>query len=160
MIGVDPQRDIRVWISDSDRELTDKSKQTRFYIRPKTARQANLTLRDYTHASKEGRGGQREFIPGRLNKADDNEWLRIIVKIENWFPTPEAYESGQGVTIEEDDVEGKLDVLDHLSVEAFNAMLSFANEISSMSSKSEAATRILGSVAPLEGRQSRKKKEV
>lgn len=58
---------------------------TVFWIRPKTGHDANKTMARYASASKDGRKGYRELNVTKLDNADIEEFLDIVIKVENFY---------------------------------------------------------------------------
>lgn len=57
---------------------------TAFWIKPKTGRDANESMRRYAAASKEGRKGYRDLDVRKLNSADIEEFINCVIKVENY----------------------------------------------------------------------------
>jgi len=58
--------------------------QTVFYIVPKKGHDSNETLRRYAAAGRDGRKGYRDLSVPRLDQADWEEFLDVVVKVENF----------------------------------------------------------------------------
>lgn len=57
---------------------------TCFWIKPKTGKDANESMRRYAAASKEGRKGYRDLDVRKLNSADIEEFINYVIKVENY----------------------------------------------------------------------------
>ena len=64
--------------------------QTVFWITPKRSHQANQTIQRYGGASRDARGGYRDFNVGKLDAADSDEFLAIVEKVERFQLAPDS----------------------------------------------------------------------
>lgn len=71
------------YVLDEDRMVPTKD-QTIFFIKPKRGEDANQTVSRYAGASREVRGGFREFDPKKLSKADVEEFLSVVMEVRNF----------------------------------------------------------------------------
>ena len=71
------------YVLEDDR-TSPPSEQTIFFIVPKKSADANKTVSRYAGASKDGRGGFREFNVSKLNDADVQEFLSIVTEVRNF----------------------------------------------------------------------------
>lgn len=74
---------------------------TVFWIKPKTGRDANESMRRYAAASKEGRKGYRDLDVRKLNSADIEEFINCVIKVENFEFSDNYPELEQRGVIEE-----------------------------------------------------------
>jgi len=77
------KRETIPYVVEDDRGSDPKS-QTIFHIMPKTGHDANLTVSRYGQASRDVRGGYKEFSVKKLDKADIEEFLSIVKKVEKF----------------------------------------------------------------------------
>lgn len=71
------------FVLEDDRS-NDPKEQTIFWVVPKKAHEANMTVKRYGGASRDVRGGYREFNVKKLDAADSEEFISTVVKIENY----------------------------------------------------------------------------
>ena len=70
------------YVPEVERDNTENP--TIFWIKAKTGRDANESMRRYAGASKEGRKGYRDLDVRKLNNADIEEFLGIVTEVENF----------------------------------------------------------------------------
>ena len=58
--------------------------QTVFHIKPKTGHDQNKTVQRYAPAFKENRKGGREVNPIKMDIADQEEFIYVVKKVENY----------------------------------------------------------------------------
>lgn len=68
------------YVLEADR-MNPVEEQTVFFILPKRGHDANVTLKRYGGASRDGRGGYREFNVDKLDAADVDEFKSIVTRI-------------------------------------------------------------------------------
>ena len=90
-ISIKPQP----YILESDRDSAKVEEQTVFWIKPRTVRDGTDVAEAYGKAIKENKKKMRTEIDTRaFNDADDEQWLKHIIKIENAFIDPEESPDG------------------------------------------------------------------
>lgn len=84
------------YVLEDDRTSPVKE-QTIFWITPKTGHDSNRSLQRYAATGREGRKGYRELNVGKLDSADQEEFLAICDKVEVFaFPKSHSmYNNGQ-----------------------------------------------------------------
>ena len=134
------------YILDRDRDVA-QDLQTVFWIKPRSAKEANVTFAKFAGAREVGRGGREKYNSDALSKADREAFLSIIEKIENFFfaiPSPDNVHEkylvdGKKMTIGTvecikvttiDTVEGLSDVWRCLSVQDSIELLEVSNDFS------------------------------
>jgi len=78
---------------------------TVLWIKPKTGKDANESMRRYAAASKEGRKGYRDLDSRKLNNADLEEFISVVSSVENYEFSdnfPELEEQGVMGNIEDE----------------------------------------------------------
>ena len=68
-----------------EEERTVKEDQTVIWITPKTGHQANVSMARYAAAGRDGRKGYRELNVTKLDNADMQEFLDVVIKVENFY---------------------------------------------------------------------------
>lgn len=118
------------YVLEEDRR-NSYSEQTVFWIMPKKGHDANETLRRYAAAGRDGRKGYRELNTSRLDQADVEEFLDVVVKVEN-FQFSEDYPdlSKQGLIKTIEDQGTLVQVCKDLSVDHLLEIFDAANNIS------------------------------
>lgn len=82
------------YILEDDRTAPLKE-QTVFWITPKTGHDSNRSLQRYAATGREGRKGYRELNVGKLDSADQEEFLAICNKVEVFgFPKSHSMHNG------------------------------------------------------------------
>ena len=109
-----------------EEERTVKENQTVVWIKPKTGHQANVTMARYAAAGKDGRKGYRELNVTKLDNADLQEFLDVVMKIENYYFSdqfPDLEKQGLHKTIEQPELLKKvaMDISADLLVEIMEA---------------------------------------
>lgn len=66
-------------------ERSEKQDPTVIWIKPKTGHDANVTMSRYAATGRDVRKGYRELNVNKLDNADVQEFLDIVVKVENYF---------------------------------------------------------------------------
>tara|TARA_B100001939_G_scaffold339826_1_gene347124 strand:- start:877 stop:1344 length:468 start_codon:yes stop_codon:yes gene_type:complete len=109
-----------------EEERTVKENQTVVWIKPKTGHQANVTMSRYAAAGRDGRKGYRELNVTKLDNADLQEFLDVVMKIENYYFSdqfPDLEKQGLHKVIEQPELLKKvaMDVSADLLVEIMEA---------------------------------------
>tara|TARA_R110000851_G_scaffold73733_1_gene162614 strand:- start:2973 stop:3440 length:468 start_codon:yes stop_codon:yes gene_type:complete len=109
-----------------EEERTVKENQTCIWIKPKTGHQANVTMSRYASAGRDGRKGYRELNVTKLDNADLQEFLDVVVKIENYYFSdqfPDLEKVGLHTSIEQPELLKKvaMDISADLLVEIMEA---------------------------------------
>lgn len=94
-------------------QRTEKEDQAVIWIRPKTGHAANQTMSRYAAAGRDGRKGYRDLSVTKLDAADIQEFLAIVVKVENYIFSdayPELAKVGLHKVIEEEELLKKVAV--------------------------------------------------
>jgi len=109
-----------------EEERTVKENQTVVWIKPKTGHQANVTMARYAAAGKDGRKGYRELNVTKLDNADLQEFLDVVLKIENYYFSdqfPDLESQGLHKSIEQPELLKKvaMDISADLLVEIMEA---------------------------------------
>lgn len=105
-------------------ERSTKEDQTVIWIKPKTGHDANVTMSRYAGAGRDVRKGYRELNINKLDNADIQEFLDIVVKVENYLFSdqfPDLEKQGLHVVIEDQELLRKvcMDISADLLVEIF-----------------------------------------
>jgi len=74
------KREAIPYVLEADRS-NETEDQTVFFVKPKRGHEANLTLKRYGSASRDGRGGYREFSVDKLDSADIEEFKSIVIRV-------------------------------------------------------------------------------
>jgi len=117
-----------------EEERTVKENQTVIWIRPKTGHQANVSMSRYASAGRDGRKGYRELNVTKLDNADSQEFLDIVIKIENFYFSdqfPDLEKQGLFTTIE--DPETLKRVAQDVSSDLLLEIMEVANNLSRLS---------------------------
>ena len=114
-----------------EEERTVKENQTVVWIKPKTGHQANVTMARYAAAGKDGRKGYRELNVTKLDNADLQEFLDVVMKVENYYFSdqfPDLEKQGLHKTIEQPELLKKvaMDISADLLVEIMEAASNLA----------------------------------
>jgi len=109
-----------------EEERTVKENQTVIWIKPKTGHQANVTMSRYAAAGRDGRKGYRELNVTKLDNADLQEFLDVVIKIENFYFSdqfPDLEKVGLHTVVEQPEMLKKvaLDISADLLVEIMEA---------------------------------------
>ena len=109
-----------------EEERTVKENQTVVWIKPKTGHQANVTMSRYAAAGRDGRKGYRELNVTKLDNADLQEFLDVVLKVENYYFSdqfPDLEKQGLHKVIEQPELLKKvaMDVSADLLVEIMEA---------------------------------------
>ncbi len=109
-----------------EEERTVKENQTVIWIKPKTGHQANVTMSRYAAAGRDGRKGYRELNVTKLDNADLQEFLDVVIKIENFYFSdqfPDLEKQGLHTVVEQPEMLKKvaLDISADLLVEIMEA---------------------------------------
>ncbi len=100
-----------------------KENQTIFWIKPKTGHQANQSIARYASARKDGRKGTTDLNVGKLDGADQAEFLDLISMVENYEFSDHYPELAKHGIIE------KIDTPDQLVLVAKDLPSDILNEI-------------------------------
>lgn len=73
--------------SDKDKPL---DLQTTYYLRQKTVADVNEVAVGYREALIEGRRGKSSFSSSKLSSADINQFITLVIKVENYFVPVDA----------------------------------------------------------------------
>ena len=114
-----------------EEERTVKENQTVIWIRPKTGHQANVSMSRYASAGRDGRKGYRELNVTKLDNADSQEFLDIVIKVENFYFSdqfPDLEKQGLFTTIE--DPESLKRVAQDISSDLLLEIMEVANNLS------------------------------
>jgi hypothetical protein len=120
------------YIPEEERE--SKENQTVIWIKPKTGHQANVSMSRYASAGRDGRKGYRELNVTKLDNADTQEFLDIVMKIENYYFSdqfPDLEKQGLFTTIE--DPETLKRVAQDVSSDLLLEIMEVANNLSRLS---------------------------
>ena len=117
------------YVPEEERSVLED--QTVVWIRPKNGHSANKTMARYAAAGRDGRKGYRELNIRKLDDADIEEFLEVVVKWENYYFSdsfPKLHEQGLIKVIEDQETLKKicLDLPADILMEIFEA----ANNIS------------------------------
>ena len=109
-----------------EEERTVKEDQTVIWIKPKTGHQANVTMSRYAAAGRDGRKGYRELNVTKLDNADLQEFVDVVIKVENYYFSdqfPDLEKVGLHKTIEQPELLKKvaMDISADLLVEIMEA---------------------------------------
>jgi len=112
------------YIPEMERDNLDNP--TCFWIKPKTGKDANETMRRYAAASKESRKGYRDLDVRKLNSADIEEFITFVSKVENYEFSdnyPDEEEKGVIPVIEDEETLIKVchDLPSDILIEIFDA---------------------------------------
>jgi len=126
------------YVCEMDR-AEDKKNKTIFWIRPKTYREVNRAMKRYGGSFREDQKGFKDYDDIKLNVADQDEWIDIVVKVENFAFSEKFYaehpelkekanKDGYLALIEKDPL--KVDVLLSLSANVVNEIWRASQDIS------------------------------
>lgn len=84
----------RPYIMERDRDSTE-SDQTIFHVKSKTVKEGSQTTANYAKAQIQKRRGSQstEYDVGHLQKAEVEEWLRCVLKVERYLVVKDAPEN-------------------------------------------------------------------
>lgn len=98
------------YLLESQRELPPDQKPTIIHIQAKTGHDQADVMAAYAASSKDVRGGYKEINTRKFNSAVIREWLRVVIKVENYQFTDRFPELATLGIISFDD-EGKLEAM-------------------------------------------------
>jgi len=114
-----------------EEERTVKENQTVVWIRPKTGHQANVSMSRYASAGRDGRKGYRELNVTKLDNADLQEFLDIVIKVENYYFSDQFPDlESQGLFKEISDPETLKRVAQDISADLLIEIMEAANNLS------------------------------
>ncbi|MFV2014552.1 MAG: hypothetical protein ACC656_03935 [Candidatus Heimdallarchaeota archaeon] len=114
--------------------------QTVFWISPKTGHDNNKTLQRYSMATKTNRKGYQEINPNKMDVADQEEFLHIVSKVENYgFPEDHTlYAKHENGVLKESTEPGDLkEVARTLAADHLAEILEVSNNISKLTEGSK-----------------------
>lgn len=111
------------------------SEQTIFWIKPKTGHDQNKTVQRYAPAFKENRKGGREVNPIKMDIADQEEFIYVVRKVENYgFPESNSMfkDFDKGILVSSDDPNVLKEVARTLSADHLSEILEVSNNMSKL----------------------------
>jgi hypothetical protein len=124
------------YVLEDDRE-SPLNDQTVFWIRPKTGADNNKTLQRYSLATKENRKGFREIDPRKMNIADQEEFLSVVERVENFGfnkenPMYAQFEKEEGIVKDSTEPAVLKEIVRSLSADYLAEVLEVSNNISKL----------------------------
>lgn len=128
------------YICEADRALP-KEEQTIWWLKPKTYQEVNEAMGRYGRTFTEEKDGYKNYNVARLNRADQEEWCDVVIKVENYaFPdefytkhpdiAKQANEEGYIKVIDDDDL--KLEVLLSIPSGVYNEIFKACQDLNSI----------------------------
>jgi|TARA_Y100000310_G_C20144697_1_gene561882 hypothetical protein len=114
-----------------EEERMVKEDQSVIWIKPKTGHAANVTMSRYASAGRDGRKGYRELNVTKLDNADLQEFIDVVVKWENYYFSdqfPDLHKQGLFVLVEDEPTLRKIAM--DLSADLLIEIMEAANNIS------------------------------
>jgi len=121
------------YVPVDDRGTEPEEDQTVFHIRPKRFGDGSRSAARYLGCRKAfTRRGFEEYDADRMKKADMDEFLDVVVAVENWIFSEDHGGDGKTITRWVDDIEDLKKICREMSSDLLNEILDVAGDISKL----------------------------